>query len=73
LVVVVHADFDPSELPALGARVHAHRRGDAACQRGGEQLMRRGAGVGTAELLGLIGGEPVAAIDEDLLAQRVAG
>jgi hypothetical protein len=58
--------------PGSGARVRADRRRDARRQRGGQQLMRRGTAIAAAEALGLVGGEAVAAVDEHVVAQRVA-
>ena len=70
-VVVLDVDVDLTEIPALRAGVARQRERDAAGERGGKELVRRWAGALAALLDRLIGDEPMEAVDEDLLPERV--
>ena len=69
-MVVVDVDGDFTEIPLLGARVHHERRRDASRKRSWKELVRCGGGALPAETFGLIGGQPVAAVDQNFLAER---
>src|SRR5207249_8112921 len=66
--LVLAVDLDLAHVPPLAIGVHLEGDGRAGRQRRRQQLLRAGAGVVAAGLMGLVGGEEVVA-DADVVLE----